>query len=987
MQDPYGGRWHQILTGLLGVPETAIDAGWIDAPCCGTPAGDCRGLAIRSWEGKLSFACSNCGGPDGKGGIFPSRIDFAAKVLRVSRAEARSRIDAFLGIRAVRPEPPTTLSATHRAKLRQSALTDAQIDALGWSSLHSGRLLIPYVTPGGSAQTCHNGTPFTRERRSSAELRDQPKAGKYVSPVGEGNRLYHSRLAIARGDYRKRLDDIRTTLRFTEGELKAESANAHDPKRLTIALPGVWGWVDRYDGQARTEPSKPVVELTEIPLQGREVRLCFDSDLHKPQVRAALQRFAEYLNDAGARVLIEILPNDLNDDRLGIDDLIHCYGAESFLRITELAEPAFIVKGRGDNARQVFNLLDEPADTHGRAVYLTALMGHAWAADSSARDRWLRWTGSHWADVVGDDEVLQEIERFYDAQRWRKARELGNVRGLLAAFRRHCRSRGTPSDMDGLLPFRNGCLRLSDRALLPHDPQRGNTWALPYNYNPGATCSGIVDFLHDRIGDEASIAVFRACARVLLTGERVKAFLEIVGPGDSGKSILANLLCALAGSENARSGNLHRLEDSHQRFETVKFKDKRLAIFPEAEKYSGPLDTLKAMTGGDPIDAEIKGSHRQVDFTFRGLVLLVGNGPIRPSDASGAVMNRRRSIHIDRVVATLQQRCLLDSDGHGGWVGELVPELPGLVNWALGMSAAEARAALARDVPSLARAEAELRTLLETDNLARWAEDYLIWDEKAVTGVGTGVTGRNSDPDAFLYPSYLRFMAEQGPGARPVGINRFKVALVGILRDSLGLPMPAGDTSRGAYKHRIEGSLIPMVRLRSPLDCDGPGVVHYGFMSRVGRDGCGPMRDDPEKAENPAGERRDDCDDLFQLTHMEKQGEGKNAHIGRYPEKAVTAVTPCAARDLSENQPSRTPSQPSRPGPIPPPLIASEFVGEVGTWVSAARDALLDRGLEADTDAVWGLLQAWPAPAISKPQVRGALERLHERLDGQQGLL
>lgn len=172
---------------------------------------------------------------------------------------------------------------------------------------------------------------------------------------------------------------------------------------------------------------------------------------------------------------------------------------------------------------------------------------------------------------------------------------------------------------------------------------------------------------------------------------------------------------------------LQRIEDRTQRFETAKLRGRRLAVFSECQDYSGSLEILKAITGGDPIGAEIKGG-RHFDFVFTGGVVLVGNGPIKSSDPTGAVINRRRSLPITRVVAPADQRPMLDSDGAGGWRGELVAELPGWATWCLSMPAAEARAALARDIRSQSRVEAELSILLSTDYLAEWAETALVWD-------------------------------------------------------------------------------------------------------------------------------------------------------------------------------------------------------------------------------------------------------------------
>jgi len=765
---------------------------------------------------------------------------------------------------------PNRLQPQHLAKIRCSALSDLQIEALGWSSLHNGRLLIPYFQPDGGPERCHNGQPFTRERLSDQEIEQlkrqgHRKPGKYRSPAGEGCRIYHSHLVIKAGNYPERLVNTSVPLRITEGELKVEAAAVHDPKRLTIGISGVNSWRDRYDGG---DESRPLVEFDELPLHGREVRLSFDSDLDKPQVLAALRGLAEFLAEKGAHVLIELLPHGLDGKRLGIDDLIYRHGPQLFQRIAAQARSPFKTRRRDGQDVPVWAFDREPIDTRERSTYLTGMLGRHWRRSPDGKDHWQRWTGAHWEFINGEDELAAAIEEFADLQGWRN-RELPVFRSLQAAFRRTVAT-ASEQVVVGLVPFRNGCLRLADGELVPHDPEHGNSWSLPYGYNPLADCQRIQAFLNDRLGDLASVALFRAFARTLVTGERTKAFLEITGPSNTGKSVITNLLTALVGSENHAAGTLQRLEDRAQRFETLKLRGKRLAVFAECQDYSGQLQTLKAITGDDAIAAEIKGG-RHLDFVFTGGVVLTGNGPIRASDPTGAVINRRRSLHVGKVVAAGDERQLLESDGRGGWVGELVAELPGFVNWVLAMPAAESRSALARDVRSVSRIEADLNSLLDTDYLSEWADTLLIWDEainsqQARDGVDRrlGVGTADSAPESFLFASYLRFMAQQGRNSTPLSLRTFKAKFVDLLRDTLGLPLPAGNTNSGDYRDRSRGSLVPCLRWRGPADEDTPGVIRHAFQRRLSEPG--PVMDQPApvmdarwhgEAKNPVS---DGCD-------------------------------------------------------------------------------------------------------------------------------
>jgi phage/plasmid-associated DNA primase len=852
-----------------------------------------------------------------------------------------------------------TLNHEHRHKISESALTNEQIDALGWSSLHTGSLLIPYLKPDGSPETCKNGKPFTRERLSQKQIEELRRTkcndpGKYRSPAKNGCRIYHSALAIAAGNYENRLRNPYIPLRITEGELKTESATAHDPERVTIGLGGVSSWRDRYDNE---NVSQPLVDFDEIPIDKREVRLCFDSDFQKRQVAAELQRQAEHYAGLGAKVLVEVLPNGLDGQRLGLDDVIHRHGRELFLQIAKIArEPFKYRRGRGGEIDRIWAFDPQPRDAHERNVYLSGMLGCKWRRSHDAKDHWQRWTSTHWEAVAGDDELAAKVEEFMELQGWQN-RELATIRSLLAAFRRSIEP-ASDTAAAGLLPFRNGCLQICSGKLLPHDPANGNSWCLPYVYDAEASCRNTEEFLLDRLNDPANVAVFRAFARALLVGDRLKSFLEITGPSNTGKSVLGNLLVAMVGSSNTAAGTLQRLEDRAQRFETLKLRGRRLAIFSEAQDYCGPLQTLKALTGGDPIPAEVKGG-KHLDFVFTGGVVLVGNGPVRASDPTGAVINRRRSLLVDKVVQSGDERPMLDSDGKGGWRGDLGSELPGLANWCLAMPADEAKAALARDIASLARAESELNALMATDPLAEWADGALIWDKNTQVRIGNADT----DADAFAYANYNRWYRLEGRSHKSLALANFKSRLVDMLRDTLGLPLPAGRSNSGCYRERGIGSVIPHLRLRLSGE-EGPGVIRHAFMARIG----GTDTERIGNGKTPVGNGRNGCNEAEQFADKEKSSPVVLPLIGEENQKPVPTVP--SVPQMGSCSSSSVPET---------PLSVPGGVRNVSEWVDAALDALRLAPHPTHTAEVWSWLnEQGDAPAISKTQTREALERLYQ---------
>jgi phage/plasmid-associated DNA primase len=819
------------------------------------------------------------------------------------------------------------LSAAHRSKLHASALSDDAIALMHWHTRADGALVIDYLKSDGAGETTHDGKPFIRWRLSDGQIAELKakgiaKPGKYRSPKGNGCRLYHSHQAIAAGTYAQRLADRFVPLRITEGELKVESCTLHDPKRLTVGLGGVNSWRDAYDGGE----SRPLVDFDELPLEGREVRLCFDSDLHKPQVAAALRELAEFLLTRGAHVLIEVLPNGLDGQRLGADDLIYRHGPGLFEQIASIARSPFKIAP----TKVLWVFTGQPADTRQRNVYLSGMLGRFWRRSPDGKDRWQQWRSCRWVDVTGDDDMAAAIESFAELQDWQN-RELSTFKSLQSAFRRTV-AVAAGLEAPGIIPFANGVLSLDGMTIAPHQPENGNTWVLPYDFNPAAACPNVEALLLDRLGDAESVGLFRAFARALLIGERLKAFLEITGASNTGKSVLANLLVALVGHENHAAGKLQRLEDHTQRFETLNLRGKRLAVFSECQDYSGQLQTLKALTGGDSIAAEIKGG-RHVSFTFMGGVVLVGNGPIRASDPTGAVINRRRSLRVPKVVQACDERKLLDPDGQGGWTGELAGELSGFVNWALAMPSEDARRALARDSRSLSRAEAELEALLSTDLLAEWANERLAW---APGGQPARVGTAESDVGDFLFPSYLRFIDQQGRNGKPLSLRNFKTKLVDLLRDTLGLPLPPGSVNGGAYRERGVGSVVPSLRWRDAFD-EAPGVVRHGFMARLADPIAGTDAERIGNGETPVGNGWNGWNGknevvskgVDQSEHTNAPGSDENPYGAMGVEKSVPSVpsVPHKGSGRSASVPDAPQSVPQRPEGRAEPITVDGIAG------------------------------------------------------------
>jgi len=115
------------------------------------------------------------------------------------------------------------------------------------------------------------------------------------------------------------VEDTRVPVIFVEGIKKAlaiiTAARAAGVAVLVVAISGVWNWLS--DG------GKPIPDMFDIPVEGREVYVGFDSDVFSnPDVSDAARRIAAHLRDRGASVYLSYLPDGPDGSKTGADDYL-----------------------------------------------------------------------------------------------------------------------------------------------------------------------------------------------------------------------------------------------------------------------------------------------------------------------------------------------------------------------------------------------------------------------------------------------------------------------------------------------------------------------------------------------------------------------------------------------------------------------------------------------------------------------------------------
>jgi len=195
--------------------------------------------------------------------------------------------------------PPEAAAATgyrtveDKAELLELGFKDYQARVPG--------LLVPIWSPAGEIVSY-------QFRPDSPRLRDG-KPVKYESLPDCGSRLHVPPVA------RAKVRDPRQTLVVTEGVRKADCAAGLG--LACVALPGVWNWKARNEADG----SVTVGDFENLPVKGRDVVLCFDSDAAKKQaVLKAERRLAGFLRAKGARVRVARIPDPGDGGKDGLDD-------------------------------------------------------------------------------------------------------------------------------------------------------------------------------------------------------------------------------------------------------------------------------------------------------------------------------------------------------------------------------------------------------------------------------------------------------------------------------------------------------------------------------------------------------------------------------------------------------------------------------------------------------------------------------------------
>lgn len=235
---------------------------------------------------------------------------------------------------------------------------------------------------------------------------------------------------------------------------------------------------------------------------------------------------------------------------------------------------------------------------------------------------------------------------------------------------------------DHVINYDNGLLDVEQYiagkvALVPHTKRWVSTFVLPYSFDENAACRAWEAFMNDVFdGDAARISLLQEWfGYTLLPDVRHHKMLIKMGPPRAGKGTTDRIHEGMLGSENTTGFSLYSLAD---KFGLRRLLGRHVAFVGEVtlagEGKPRILETLNAITGGDPVPIEEKYNPQCVSVTLPTRFSISCNEMPSFVDPSGALSARLLVLNYNKSFVGREDR---------GLVEKLLGELPGINRWAL----------------------------------------------------------------------------------------------------------------------------------------------------------------------------------------------------------------------------------------------------------------------------------------------------------------
>ncbi|MEA5104592.1 primase-helicase zinc-binding domain-containing protein [Pantoea sp. S18] len=723
------GFWPQLLPAL-GISIHASGRHGA-CPVCG---GKDR-FRFDNQDGRGTWYCNQCGAGDG--------LNLVEKALDVSAKEAAIKIANMLG--ALPPVSKAPANTADKAAAQSEAAARAQ------------KLIAAAVSRTDNAYLLSKGLHSTTALTLAAGLRCGGisfAAGDLVVPLtDESGNAFNIQLISAAGDKRT----------LPGGQVKGAYHLAGEPDGKTLWL---------TEGYA--------TGLTVQRLMGQPVYVALSAN-NLPALAAQLRK-----TNPDALMLIAADRDDNGTGQLKADEAAKaCKGKAALPPGT--GDWNDVWQAQGDIATQAlltaftqplkpspFESVSE-ADLKAmsaseKAELLVDHYGQALAVPPLGEEI-CRYDNGAW-QVMPVQMLRREIAALF--QKVRAPFSAAGIGSVLDTLKLMVPQMGEPARR--LIGFRNGVFDTTNGTFNPH---RRENWLRTVNsveYSAPRPGENLADhapnfyrWLTRAAGhnDDKQERILAALFMVLANRYDWQMFLEVTGPGGSGKSVLASIATLLAGRDNTTSATIDTLESSRERASVVGFS---LIILPDQEKWSGDGAGIKAITGGDAVAIDPK--YRDAYSThIPAVILAVNNNPMRFSDRSGGVSRRRVILTFPEVIPAKERDPLL--------LEKISAELAVIVRHLMQRFASDDEAR------ELLQAQQSSGEALEIKRQADPLVDFCGYLMPLSTPNGLFIGNANIrpiNPKRYLYHAYLSFMESRGH-QHPLSLTAFGQAVPQTLKE------------------------------------------------------------------------------------------------------------------------------------------------------------------------------------------------------------
>ncbi len=606
------GHWPRILPALgVKVMKNRHQA----CPVCG---GSDR-FRFDDKEGRGTWFCNQCGAGDG--------LKLVEKVFGVTASEAAGKVNAVTG-----NLPPVT------PEMIAAAEAETEADRKAAAAL-AVRLMEKTRPTSGNAYLTHKGFPDRECPVLSATHKTGGvmfRAGDVVVPLyDDTGALVNLQLINS--------DGLKRTLKggAVKGACHTIEGKKQAGKRLWIA-----------EGYATA--------LTVHHLTGETVMVALSSVNLLSLASLARQKHP-------ACQIVLAADRDLSGEgqNKAAAAAEACEGVVALPPVFGDWNDAFMQHGEEATRKAIYDAIRPPADSP------FDTMSEAEFTAMSASDKALR-VHEHYGEALAVDANGQLLSRYENGiwknipaatfsrnvadlfQRLRAPFSSGKIASVVETLKLIIPQHDTPARR--LIGFRSGVLDTKSGLFSPHSKSHWLRTLCDVDFTPPVEGEMLETHAPNfwRWLDRAAgknpqkrDVILAALFMVLANRYDWQLFLEVTGPGGSGKSILAEIATMLAGEDNATSADIDTLEDPRKRASLIGFSLIRL---PDQEKWSGDGAGLKAITGGDAVSVDPK-YQNPYSTHIPAVILAVNNNPMRFTDRSGGVSRRRVIIHFPEQIA------------------------------------------------------------------------------------------------------------------------------------------------------------------------------------------------------------------------------------------------------------------------------------------------------------------------------------------------